>query len=508
MDKEQSSSERQPDGGAQEYSSDRQPDGSSQEYSSERLPGSSVQHRTGTAKQGRIIRDLTTGSVTGTLLVFATPLFLSGLLQMVYNMVDMVVVGRFVGTQGLSAVAIGGEVLMLITFVAMGFSNAGQILISRYVGAGDREKAGRMVGTLFTLLMSLAVMITVIFLFSCHGILRWLNTPEDIWTYTSQYCICCVYGTVFIYGYNLVSAILRGMGDSRHPFQFIAIASVINIILDILFVGPLQMGPLGAALATVIGQSASFLFALILLYRSREEICFDFHPAHFRLYRDVTPPLISLGIPMVIQSAAVTFSMLFVNSYVNAYGTVAVAVTGIARKLEGMIGVVSQAISAAGGAMISQALGADKIERVPRTVFTALWVVAVPAGIFALVTGLHPEWLFGLFSDDPAVLTMALTYVPVAMVQYTGATLRPASFALINGSGNSRLNLMVALLDGIAARIGLALLLGIAAGMGIRGFWYGNALAGLVPFLIGSVYLVSGSWKKYRSGITLGNRGE
>jgi Na+-driven multidrug efflux pump len=208
----------------------------------------------------------------------------------------------------------------------------------------------------------------------------------------------------------------------------------------------------------------------------------------------VIRPLLSLGIPMVIQSAAITFSMLFVNSYINTYGTVAVAVTGVARKLESMISVVSQAISSAGGAMISQALGARKTERVPKIVFHALWIVAIPAAVFALVTALKPEWLFGLFSDDPAVLQMALSYVPVAMVQYLGATLRPASFALINGSGNSRMNLAVALLDGFVCRIGLSLLLGITLGWGIRGFWYGNALSGLVPFLIGFSFLLSGKW--------------
>ena len=451
-----------------------------------------------TRNDDKLIRDLTTGSVPATLLRFSMPLFLSGLLQMVYNMVDMIVVGHFVGTEGLSAVAIGGEVLQLITFVAMGFSNAGQILISRYVGEGRRDKVGEMVGTLFTLLTALALAITAAFLFSYQGILHWLNTPEDIWEFTRQYSVTCVWGTLFIYGYNLVSAILRGMGDSRHPFQFIAIASVVNIVLDILFVGPMRMGPLGAALATVIGQAVSFLFALRLLYRNREQICFDFRPEHFRMKGEVSRELIALGIPMVIQSAAVTFSMLFVNSYINAYGKVAVAVTGVARKLESMIGVVSQAISSAGGAMISQALGARKTGRVPHIVVTALWVVAIPASLFAVVTLFRPEWLFGLFSDDDAVLTMALTYVPVAMVQYLGATLRPASFALINGSGNSKLNLAVALLDGIAARIGLALLLGVKLEMGIRGFWYGNALAGLVPFLIGSVYLVSGRWKHLR----------
>ena len=447
-------------------------------------------------KQERFIRDLTVGSVPGTLLRFALPLFLSGVLQMVYNMVDMVVVGRFVGTEGLSAVAIGGEVLQLVTFVAMGFSNAGQILISRYVGEKRRDLVSQMVGTLFTLLLGLAVLITGVMRLGCAAILRWLNTPADIWDYTWQYSVTCVWGIVFIYGYNLVSAILRGMGDSRHPFQFIAIASVINIVLDILFVGPLKLGPLGAALATVVGQACSFLFALGLLYRNREQFCFDFRPKSFRLHRAVLPALTALGIPMVIQSAAVTFSMLFVNAYVNSYGTTAVAVTGVARKLESMIGVVSQAMSSAGGAMVSQSLGAGKTRRVPKVMGAILWMVAIPTALFAAVTWFHPDWLFGLFSDDPAVLDMALLYVPVAMVQYLGCVVRPAGFALINGSGHSFMNLMVALMDGIVARIGLALLLGVRLGWGILGFWYGNAFAGLVPFLLGGLYLLSGRWAK------------
>ena len=446
-------------------------------------------------KNSQLIRDLTTGSVPVTLLTFATPLFLSGLLQTVYNMVDMIVVGRFVGTNGLSAVAIGGEVLQLLTFVAMGISNAGQITISRYVGEGRRDRVGQMVGTMFTLLMSAAVILMIIFLLGYRGVMRWLNTPAASWDMTRDYIVTCIFGLVFIYGYNMVSAMLRGMGDSRHPFQFIAIASVLNIILDLVFVAGMHMGAFGAALGTVIGQAVSFIFALRLLYRNREQFYFDFKPEHFRIYGEVIRPLLSLGIPMVIQSAAITFSMLFVNSYVNSYGVNAVAVTGVGRKIEQIVNIVSQAVSSAGGAMIAQALGAGKIRRVPKVVLTAFCVVAVPAMIMGVITVLRPEWLFGLFSSDEAVLTLALTYIPFALIQYTGSTVRPAAFSLINGSGNSRLNLAVALLDGIVCRIGLAMLFGVKMGMGISGFWLGNALSGLVPGVIGAVYLLSGTWK-------------
>ncbi len=450
-------------------------------------------------RKNELIRDLTSGSVPKTLLNYATPLFFSGLLQTVYNMVDMMVVGRFVGKDGLAAVSIGGEILMLLTFIAMGFSNAGQVLISRYVGEGRKDRVGKMVGTLFTLLMGAAVFMTVLFLIIHPTVMRWINTPENIWDMSKDYVVTCICGLIFTYGYNLVSALLRGMGDSRHPFMFIAIASVLNIILDLVFVAGMNLGAFGAALGTVIGQAVSFIFAVNLLYRNREQFNFDFKPKSFRIYKEVSGQLFSLGIPMVIQSAAVIVSGLFVNAYINSYGSTAVAVTGIGRKLEMVINVVSQAVSSGGGAMVAQALGAGKTKRVPEIIRTCYMIVAVPAVIMAYLTYFHSEWLFGMFANDADVLAMAKIYIPVAMVLYLGCMIRPANFALINGSGNSRLNLAVALLDGIIARIGLAVLLGIILDMGILGFWYGNALAGLVPFLIGTTYLLSGRWRNRAS---------
>ena len=445
--------------------------------------------------EGKIIRDLTVGSVPVVMLKFAMPLLASGLLQTLYNMVDMIVVGKFVGSNGLAAVSIGGEMLMLVTFVAMGMSNAGQILLARYVGENRRDLLGKMVATLFTFLLGTAIILTVIFHFAYVPVLRYLNTPADSWEMTCQYTVTCVYGLIFIYGYNLVSAIMRGMGDSRHPFIFIAIASILNIILDLVFVAGMKMGPLGAALGTVIGQAVSFLFALVVLFRNRVEINFDFKPKSFRIHKEVFEPLLRLGVPMVLQSAAVQISMLFVNSYINAYGTTAVAVTGVGRKIESLIMVVAMAISSTGGAMISQALGARKVDRVPKVVTTALGVVFIPSAILAVITWFHVDWLFGLFSDDPEVLGLANTYIPVAMVLYLGAWLRPAFLSLINGTGNSKLNLMVGLMDGIVCRIGLSFLLGVLLDLGIMGFWFGNAISGLVPFFIGIVYLLSGTWK-------------
>ncbi len=443
-----------------------------------------------------LVRDLTQGSVTRLLLIFAFPLLCSNLLQTVYNMVDMIVIGRFVGREGLSAVSIGGDVLHFLTFLVMGFSNAGQVILSQYIGAGNRDRIRGTIGTMFTVTFLCAIVLTIVCYFGLDAFLTAMNTPAECFDYARQYGMTCVLGLVFIYGYNLVSAILRGMGDSKHPFIFIAVATVVNLVLDLVFVALLGMGPFGAALATVIGQGVSFLWALFYLYRHKEAFGFDFRPASFRPDPEVLPKLIQLGLPMILQSAAINFSMLFVNSYINSYGVVASAVTGVGNKLGSITAVVTNALSTAGSSMVGQNLGAEKYHRVPKIIGVSMVIDLAFAALLSFLTICFPRNIFGLFNDDPQVLDMAMSYIPVAVLLYVGFAMRSPFFALINGSGNAKLNLIVGLLDGVICRVGLAMLMGLAMGMGIMGFWLGNAFAGYMPFLIGGVYFLTGKWKR------------
>lgn len=452
----------------------------------------------GMNKENTMIRDLTTGSVTRLLLIFAFPLLLSNLLQTVYNMVDMIVIGQFVGSTGLSAVSIGGDVMHMLTFLVMGFSNAGQVILSQYIGAGNREKVKGTIGTMFTVILASALVITLIVGLCMDGLLHLLNTPAECYVYTKQYAMTCVLGMVFIYGYNLVSAIMRGLGDSKHPFIFIAVATIVNLLLDLLFVAAFHMGPLGAALATVIGQGVSFLWAIVYLYRRREAFGFDFKLRSFKPDREVLPKLLKLGFPMCLQSAAIQISMLFVNAFINAYGVVAVAVTGIGNRLGAITAVVTNALSTAGSSMVGQNLGAEKYDRIPRIVGISFVIDMAFALILSLLTIFFPRQIFGMFNSDAEVLDMAMTYIPVAVLLYVGFAMRSPFFGLINGSGNAKLNLIVGLLDGVVCRIGLALLMGLALDMGIMGFWLGNAFAGYMPFFIGGVFFLTGKWKTRR----------
>ena len=443
-----------------------------------------------------LIHDFTTGPVLPTLVTFALPLFLSNLLQAVYNMVDMMVVGRVVGQAGLSGISVGGDVLSLLTFLSMGFANASQVIISQYIGAGKRDRVTRFIGTMASSLLLCAAVMSILCLILRRQILDVLNTPAESWDQAIAYATTCMCGLVFIYGYNVVSAVLRGMGDSKRPFLFIAIAAVLNLLLDLLFVAAFRWEAFGAALATVIAQGVSFVTALIYLYKRREQFGFDFAPRHFRIVPAELMNLVKLGVPMAIRSGAILFSKLFVNAWVNSYGVTVSAVSGVGNKLDSISGLLGTSINTAGSSIVGQNIGAGKYDRVKRVLGSAFLLSGICFSLMAAVVGFFPGTVFGFFTEEADVLLVCMEYVPVALAAIAACSVRAPMNAFTTGCGNYKFNFAVAIMDGIVARIGLSLLFGKALGMGYFGFWMGNAVSGCVPFLLGAVYYLSGRWKK------------
>jgi len=443
-----------------------------------------------------MVNDLTVGSVPKLLLMFAAPLFLSNALQAVYNIVDMIVVGQVVGGNGMSAVATGGNVLNILNFIVMGFASAGQIIIARSVGEKDMDTVKKTIGNMFTLLLAAAVIMSVICVFIREWLLDLVNTPPEAYAYTMDYTLVCMVGLVFIYGYNIVSAIMRGMGDSKRPFMFVGIASVINIVLDILFVAVFRMEVIGAALATVIGQGVSFLFAICYFYRHKEEFGFDFKVKSFVPDMPTVKRLVALGVPMALQSAAITISMTVVAAWVNTFGVVASACAGVLNKLNSLVGIMSQALTTSAGSMTGQNLGAKKYDRVPKILLWASGCALIVVTGYIAILVAFPEVMVGLFTGDATILASASLIILPSVVNAFGVVTRTFAFGIINGSGNSKLNLLVAIIDGMIARILLAYILGFTLGMGPQGFWLGDALAGFVPLFIGGGYYISGKWKK------------
>ena len=442
------------------------------------------------------IQDFTSGPILRTLLTFSLPLFLSNLLQALYNLVDMVVVGQVVGAPGLSGISVGGDVLAMLTFIAMGFSDAGQVIISMYIGSGLKEKLSRLIGTMATFMTLCAVVISALFLLLRDEILTLLNTPAESWDQAIAYATTCMVGLIFIYGYNVVSAILRGMGDSKRPFLFIAIAAVLNVVLDLLFVVVFGWESFGAALATVLAQAASFITALTYLYKNRQRLGFELTLHHFRIDRRELLTLVKLGVPFALRQAAVLFSKFFINFWLNGYGVTVSAVSGIGYKLDVIGNLVGSAVSTAGSSMVGQNIGAGKHKRVSRVLGCALLINGVFYSLLILIIGLFPHAVFSCFTGDQSVLSVCMEYLPFLLVIYAASALRNSMYAFTTGCGNSTFNFCVAVLDGFVVRIGLSVLLGLGFGLGYHGFWAGSAAAGFVPFLLGIGLYLSGSWRK------------
>ena len=442
-----------------------------------------------------MVRDMTRGPVVSQLIRFSFPLFVSNALQAIYNLVDMVVVGNYIGKAGMSAVSIGGDILHLLTFVAMGFSSAGQVIIAQAVGSRRHEDIRKIIGTMFTFLLSFSLAMAVLCYALRFSVLGWLNTPAAAYDFTMDYMVTCICGLVFIYGYNIVSAVLRGMGESRLPFVFIAIAAILNIALDILFVKYLGLAVFGAALATVIGQGVSFIISLIYLYRKRENFGFDFRPASFRIDGPQFRRLLALGIPMAIQSAAVNFSKIILTSWINLFDVTYSALAGIFNKVNIMCGVISQSFTAAGSTMVGQNLGAREYKRVNQILLTIFAFSMALSLLLTAVMLFWPDSVYGIFTPDQELMGLASVLTLPIILNFYGSATRSVAFSLINGSGRSRLNLAVAIIDGMAARIGLAALLGFALKLDCLGFWLGDALAGFMPMVIGLVFYLSGRWR-------------
>jgi putative MATE family efflux protein len=446
-------------------------------------------------KNKLFITDFTNGSVLAQLLVFSWPLMLSNLLQTVYNMVDMVVVGQFVGSAGLAAVSSGGDIMNIGTTICIGFSSAGQIMISQHIGRGNYDGIKKTIGTMFSFLLLFSVVITIFGLIYRDILIDAINVPPEAVGGARAYSTVCFYGMFFIFGYNILSSILRGMGDSKRPLLFIAVAAFLNLILDLVFVAGFGLGPWGAALATVIGQALSFVISFIYLYHRRDSFGFDFKPRSFIIDIPTLVRLVQLGLPMALQHSVVVFSKLFVNSYINSYGLIISAINAIGSKIGFCASVVTQALGTASTSMIGQNFGAAKTERIKRIVGISTFCGLVFTTALSFIIILFPEGVFGLFDQNQVVLETSHIYVIIAVMNFTAFALRSAMMAFINGIGNAMLAFTIGVADGIIGRVCLAILLGVTLKMGIMGFWLGDVFASFVPFVIGGIYFISGLWK-------------
>ncbi|MBO5231587.1 MAG: MATE family efflux transporter [Clostridia bacterium] len=446
-----------------------------------------------------ITKNFTLGNIPKQLLWFTLPFMASNALQVLYSTIDMIIVGNYVGTAGLSAVSQSSQIINFAVMICLGVSNAGQVLVAQALGSGKKREMNNIIGTLFTLVLGLALFLTMAILVIRYWILNIMKIPAESYAMAMDYLVICAAGLIFTAGYNMVSAVLRGMGDSKRPLLFIGIASVINLVLDLLFTGYLGFGVAGAAWATIIGQAGSFLFSIYYLYKRKKDFGFDFRFKSFLPEAKYSRLIVSLGTPMAIQSGFINISMLYVNSLINNVGVVASATFGVGVRIDDIINKLCMGIQYAAIPMISQNIGAGEQKRAKSVVYWA-WVYS---GVFTIICIFlylfFGKEFFMLFSSDPKVHQMSGTFIAAILWMFPAFAIMRGSGAFVQGIGNAKLSMVLAILDGVVLRIGLSWLFGIALDLGFYGFVLGYGLAPYGFALPSMLYFVSGIWKKRKT---------
>jgi putative MATE family efflux protein len=446
-------------------------------------------------------KDLTQGSVARHLILFSLPFLAANFLQALYNMADMFFVGRFNGSIGASAVGVGGQVTILIINLIAGLAVGGTVLIAQLIGAGQQERLRKTVGTVFTLYGAAALLMTVIMLVLNPKIVG-LLADAQAYDQTLQYVQICTVGLFFIFGYNAVSAVLRGMGDSKHPLYFVTIAALLNIGLDAVFCGPLRMGAAGAAWATVISQGISFLLSVVFLRRSG--FVFDFRLKSLRVDRGIAKQLLRVGFPSSLGATTVSLSFMVLTGVAkNIAGLVGTTALSVAGKANSVAILPAIAMQAAVSSMAGQNLGAGKPKRALRTTTTAIGItLGITLALFLLMQTFAPVVVRFFIGDDNGLdpetarqcLEQSAAYIRSISWDYLLVSVVFNITGLAMSAGHTTFSLVVGLTSSLLVRVPAAWLLG--SSFGLTGMGYAAPIATAVSMVIDIVYLASGKWKK------------
>lgn len=441
-------------------------------------------------------KDLTKGSVSKKLILFSLPFVLSNMIQSIYSVADLYIVGQFNGSASIAGVNLGGQITMFITNLAFGLVTGGTVLLAQYIGAKKQEDVEETIGTMFTVMFILAVSMTVIMIAGRDVVLKLINTPEEAFTEARSYFTICMLGTVFIFGYNVISAILRSMGDSRNPLLFVSIACVVNVVLDYIFVGIFDMKAAGAAYATIIAQGLSLIISVI--YLIKHDFVFKFKLKNFKPKSNKVKRLLSIGIPTSIQNSISSLSFLIIASLVNEYGVKAAAGVGIVGKINSFAIMPAFAMSMSVSAMAGQNIGAGMYDRAKKTLGTGIKIALLIGTVIFIFIQLFPDAILEIFDKDSDTIRYGVQYIRVFSFDYLIVPFAFCCNGLITGSGNTLYVAATTITTSIVLRAPLAYILGTVCGLGLTGIGLAVPFSSLGTLILGLIFITKGKWKNKR----------
>jgi putative MATE family efflux protein len=446
------------------------------------------------ATQGSSRQDFTQGSIPRHLIAFSLPMFLGNVLQALYNTVDSIWVGRYLGKEGLASVSVSFPIIFAVVALAMGIGMATTTLVAQYSGARDTAMVRKSIANSLLLTLVVGGLSSALGVIFRRELLALINTPAEIMDWAADYLGIILGGVFATFVYNLVSAVMRGLGDSRTPLKFLAYATVLNIILDPLLIfgiGPFPyMGVSGAALATIIAQAFSgalgirHMMRLGYLTRNREDWRVD-----FRLVRLT----FGIGLPAGVQQVIVSLGMLTMTSLVNTFGSTVTAAFGVGGRLDQFAFMPAMTMGLAVTALVGQNLGARKFERVKEVVRWSILMTVGITSVVSLVALVFPVPLLSTFTSDPEVLKEGIGYLRVLAFAYIPYALMFMLSGILRGAGDTVPSMLISIVTLWCVRIPLAMR--FSKTMGSRGIWLGLAISPAIGAGLNYLYFLSGRWR-------------
>ena len=437
------------------------------------------------------VLDMTKGNETSLLLRFTLPMLVGNIFQQFYNMVDSIIVGRFVGTNALGAVGSVGSITFMFFSLCLGLGSGIGILISQYFGAGQDDYVKKIIANAIYITFGTGAIMSLCGVLFAEPILHLMNTPAENFADALIYMrIVCGF-TIVVAGYNTISAILRALGDAKTPLIFLGVASVLNIALDLLFVVPLQMGVAGAAWATVIAQFFAMLGSVVFGYGKNEYL--RLKKRHMAYSGEIVEKSFRIGIPVAAQNALIALSCVALQSVVNRYGTTVMAAYTATGRVEGLVQQPFNSLGLAVSTFAGQNAGAGQYDRVRTGVKKRVWLVAIFSVLMILVMWLFGEPIVRIFIDEPEVVAIGAKGLRITSMMYFGLGLIYVMRGMLNGVGDALFAMMNGVTE-VIGRIGFAFMFMMIPSVGMWGVWYTNGLTWALTGLVNVFRVLQGKW--------------
>ncbi|OHD54321.1 MAG: MATE family efflux transporter [Spirochaetes bacterium GWF1_51_8] len=438
------------------------------------------------------MRDLTTGSEFKVILAFAIPMLIGNVFQQLYNTVDSIIVGNFIGKEALAAVGASSPVIFLLVALAMGVGMGASIMISQYFGAKQMENLKATIETFYILSAVLCVIITACGIIFAGPILSLMNTPPDVFESARTYMVIFFSGMVFLFGFNGIGAILRGMGDSKTPLYFLIVATVVNIILDLVFVTVFKMGVAGVASATIIAEAVTFIGGFIVLQKSHPLLRLDLRKLEFS--PKLLGKMVRISLPTGIQQMLVAASFMVLTGLVQVFGTDVQAGFTSAGRIDSFAIMPVMSLSMALSSFTGQNVGAKRLDRVIKGFRISLFASIIFSLLLGGVFLLWGDRLVAMFNQEPNVILHGSHYLHIIGMFYWIVAIMFVVQGVTRGTGDTVVPMLISLLTLWLFRVPLAHYL--SGLIGPDGIWWAIPLAWGFGGTASLVYYLMGRWKK------------